>query len=218
MSMDLTPEPLRRVTGLYPSVRRLPSPLPDTEALYTALCTRFTDRISQDYLYALTQGTAAPIRLFALSLLPPLLDAAGLTANNFSLHRNSAGRPTLLRTSTVGSLLSIDFNLTHSAAHAACFLWLGGGLIGVDIEEPIPSERAGRLANRFLSAGERTALPGDNLSSAFTRIWTQREALCKQDGGDQPLRFDSSAPHPGVRLVSFRLPDTGAYLSVCLPD
>lgn len=216
MAMDLTPGLLRCMTGLYPVVRRIPSPLPDTEALYTVLCDRFPDPSSRDYIAALTRSTAAPIRLFSLSLLPPLLDAAGLTSNNLSLHRSESGRPTLRPLSTVNSP-PIDFNLTHSASHAACFLWLGGGFVGVDIEEPIPAERAKRLANRFLSDGERACLQGDDISSAFTRIWTQREALCKQDGGGQPLRFDSSAPHPSVYLASFRLPDTGAYLSVCLP-
>ncbi len=212
---DLTPAPLLRIAGLYPAVRCLPSRIPDADVLYASLCDRFRDDASRDYLAQLTRGATAPVRLFALSLLPPLLEAAGLSATECTLHRDADGRPFLR--SREGAALPADFSLSHSAAHAACFLWVGGGRIGVDVEEPVPEERAGRLAVRFLSEKERALLSGGALSAGFTRIWTRREALCKQDGGGQPLRFDSATPPPGVRLASFCLPDTGASLSVCLP-
>ena len=87
----------------------------------------------------------------------------------------------------------------------------------MDVEEPVPEERARRLAARFLSVQERALLPEGGVSASFTRIWTRREALCKQDGGGQPLRFDSAASPSDVQIASFCLPDTGAFLSVCLP-
>ena len=212
---DLTPAPLRHIDGLFPAVRRMPNPPPNAGVLYAALCADFPDSDSLDYLADLARGVNAPIRLFALSLLPPLLSAAGVTSAGCSLRRDANGRPFLL--SRDGAALNADFSLSHSAAHVACFLWAGGGRVGVDVEEPVPEERARRLAARFLSEQERALLPEGGVSAGFTRIWTRREALCKQDGGGQPLRFDSAAPPPDVQIASFRLPDTGAFLSVCLP-
>ena len=195
---DLTPAPLRHIGGLFPAVRRMPSPPPDAGMLYAALCADFPDSDSLDYLADLARGVNAPIRLFALSLLPPLLSAAGVTSAGCSLRRDANGRPFLL--SRDGAALNADFSLSHSAAHVACFLWAGGGRVGVDVEEPVPEERARRLATRFLSEQERALLPEGGVSAGFTRIWTRREALCKQDGGGQPLRFDSAAPPPTYRL------------------
>ena len=215
-SPDLTPAPLRNIPGLYPSVRRLPFPLPDAQELHAILSTRFPDADSRDYLDRLACGAAAPVRLFALSLLPPLLDAAGMSGDGCCLRRDANGRPFLQRQGS--SAQPADFSLSHSRAHAACFLWVGEGRIGVDVEESVTGERAARLANRFLSAGERALLSDNDISTGFTRIWTRREALCKQDGGGQPLRFDSANFSDRVRLASFRLPDTGAFLTVCLPN
>ena len=92
--------------------------------LYAALCADFPDSDSLDYLADLARGVNAPIRLFALSLLPPLLTAAGVTSAGCSLRRDANGRPFLL--SRDGAALNADFSLSHSAAHVACFLWAGG--------------------------------------------------------------------------------------------
>ena len=143
---DLTPAPLRHIGGLFPAVRRMPNPPPDAGMLYAALCDDFPDSYSLDYLADLARGVNAPIRLFALSLLPPLLSAAGVTSAGCSLRRDANGRPFLL--SRDGAALNADFSLSHSAAHVACFLWAGGGRVGVDVEEPVPEERARRLAAR----------------------------------------------------------------------
>ena len=64
--------------------------------LYAALCADFSDSDSLDYLADLARGVNAPIRLFALSLLPPLLSAAGVTSAGCSLRRDANGRPFLL--------------------------------------------------------------------------------------------------------------------------
>ena len=93
---DLTPAPLRHIGGLFPAVRRMPSPPPDAGMLYAALCADFSDSDSLDYLADLARGVNAPIRLFALSLLPPLLSAAGVTSAGCSLRRDANGRPFLL--------------------------------------------------------------------------------------------------------------------------
>lgn len=111
---DLTPAPLRHIGGLFPAVRRMPNPPPDAGVLYAALCADFPDSDSLDYLADLARGVNAPIRLFALSLLPPLLTAAGVTSAGCSLRRDANGRPFLL--SRDGAALNADFSLSHSAA------------------------------------------------------------------------------------------------------
>ena len=73
---DLTPAPLRHIGGLFPAVRRMPNPPPDAGVLYAALAD-FPDSDSLDYLADLARGVNAPIRLFALSLLPPFADCSG---------------------------------------------------------------------------------------------------------------------------------------------
>lgn len=205
------------IPGLSLAIERLPTWPPET--LYATLCAAFPDDASRDYVQRLTVGANAHARLAALALLPPLLRNAGYAPEDFSLCRDAAGRPFLRPHDP--ALVAPDLNLSHSAARAVCALWCGGGRVGVDVEEPIPADRAARLAARFCSPGERriVAAAGDPaaLSAAFTRIWTRKEALCKQDGGGQPLRFDSELPPPGVRLFSCTLPDTGAALSICVP-
>ncbi len=51
----------------------------------------------------------------------------------------------------------------------------------------------------------------------FTLLWTAREAIAKQDGRGGPWRFDAASPPPACTLLSTRLSDTGASLTLCLP-
>ena len=94
--------------------------------------------------------------------------------------------------------------------------------IGVDIEEPIPPNRALPLIRRFCSKGEKALLesvpPGDELAAdLFTSIWVEREALAKQNGRGMPLRFDTTRIPDGVMIWSGYLPDTETKIAVCGP-
>ncbi len=51
----------------------------------------------------------------------------------------------------------------------------------------------------------------------FLTLWTVREAMAKQDGRGGPLHFDAAAPAEDILLLSTRLADTGASLTLCLP-
>lgn len=208
---------LPELPGLWLTLERLPGESATPGAAQSAaLCAAFPDAASRRYIQELGQGRMAAVRLAALALLPPLLTAAGYHPAGLSLAREANGRPFLRPVDP--DLCAPDISLSHSGAHILCAL-RSGGRVGVDVEEPVPAARAARLAARFFSAGERRLLAEarepEELSEAFTRIWTRKEALCKQDGGGQPLRFDSEKPPSGVRLLSVRLPDTGAALSVC---
>lgn len=221
--MDIAhlPFPFTGIPGLFGAVCRLPTTGAAPDELYRSLCIAFPDAAGQDYLRQLIRGVAtAPSRLTALSLLPPLLRSAGQDPRGYTLARDGHGRPYLRPPDP--DRPAPDFNLSHSARHAVCVLWCGHGRVGVDIEEPIPAPRAERLKGRVCSSRELALLPdhlGPNaLSAEFTRIWTRKEALCKQDGRGQPLLFDSELPSEGLCLFSAVLADTGAILSLCWPQ
>lgn len=218
--MDCLPVPptLRDIPGLSVALCRTDGLLPAVDELYAALSAAFPE--SRDYLQAMMGKPTTQVRLTALALLPPLLRATGFCTEDFTLCRDEQGRPYLSPRNP--ALHAPDLNLSHSAAHAVCALWRGGGRVGVDVEEPIPHDRAVRLSVRFCTVGEKALLnevttDPRSLSAGFTRIWTRKEALAKQAGAGQPLRFDAARVPPDLRLLSVTLPDTGAVLSVCLP-
>lgn len=158
-------------------------------------------------------------RLGALSLLPLLLSAANIPSADLILRRDEHQRP--FCESSEGAA-TFDFNLSHASAHVACALMVGEGKIGVDIEEPIPPNRALPLIRRFCSKGEKALLesvpPGDELAAdLFTSIWVEREALAKQNGRGMPLRFDTTRIPDGVMIWSGYLPDTETKIAVCGP-
>lgn len=167
-------------------------------------------------LHGMSRGLprVALTRLTALSLLPPLLEAAGVEYHRLILSRDEHGRP------CAANAPELDFNLSHSASHAACALLIGGGRVGVDIEEPLAPERAQKLLSRYATDRERSLfdLPDPQPWEGFVRVWTLREALAKQDGRGQPLTFDATAVPQGVRVHIGYLPDTGAALALCTPD
>ncbi len=114
----------------------------------------------------------------------------------------------------------MDFNLSHSDAHAACALLVGDGRIGVDVEELVPPNRALRLIQRYCTEGERqmlSSLTDEEKANAFTRLWTVREAISKQDGRGNPLRFDASLVPDSVRVFGASIPHTGTQISICAP-
>lgn len=158
-------------------------------------------------------------RIGALSLLVDLAVQARANGMNIPpaetwiLRRDEHGRPY-----TSVSDFPFDFNVSHSNAHVACAILTGKGRVGIDVEEPIPEARAARLWARYATEHEQTHLPTkQDFSDAFTRIWTVREAMAKQDGRGMPLRFDATSCPPHLRVICGTLSDTGASLSLCFP-
>ena len=165
---------------------------------------------------ALTRVVVA--RLSALALLPPMLALAGIQPSGIRLTRDENGRP--YGRDVSGDGISFDFNLSHSDAHAVCALLIGNGRVGVDVEEPVSVGRALPLIRRYCTEGERKMLLGrtdEEQAQIFTRIWTMREAISKQDGRGYPLRFDASLVPDAVRVFCAALPHTGTQISVCAP-
>lgn len=159
-------------------------------------------------------------RLGALSLLPSLLEAADLDSGDFILRRDKHGRPYCIASD--GIPVGFDFNLSHSAAHIAGALLIGGGKVGVDVEESISPKRALPLIRRFCTEGELALLDGlphdEELAARFfTSTWVEKEAIAKQEGGGMPLRFDTADLPDGVTLWSGHLPDTETAVALCAP-
>lgn len=159
-------------------------------------------------------------RLGALSLLPSLLEAADLDSGDFILRRDKHGRPYCIASD--GFPVGFDFNLSHSAAHIAGALLIGGGKVGVDVEESISPKRALPLIRRYCTEGELAlldGLPDDEELAArfFTSTWVEKEAIAKQEGGGTPLRFDTADLPDGVTLWSGHLPDTETAVALCAP-
>jgi phosphopantetheinyl transferase len=158
-------------------------------------------------------------RLGALSLLPALLEAAGVDSRALILRRDEHGRPYC--ETQDGTPAGFDFNLSHSALHTAAALLTDGGRVGVDTEELIPTERALSLIRRYGTEGERALLQdmsNTEAAQAFTRIWTVREAVGKQEGVGMPLGFDAAKPPAGVAILPFTLTDTGGCVTLCVPQ
>ena len=185
-------------------------------SLRASLGKRFSHSENGAYLDALMRGTpqVAIARLTALSLLPALLDLSGVNCRDTVLSRDAQGRPF-----AKGSP-GLDFNLSHSDAHAVCALLIGGGTVGVDVEEPLSPDRAARLMQRYAADEEhaRFDIADPQPWEGFARLWTLREALAKQDGRGQPLNFDATAVPPYLCLHGGHLPDTGAALALCVPE
>ena len=150
----------------------------------------------------------ATARAWALASLPPILRQLMLDPASVTLSRDGEGRPYL-----VGR--PVDFNLSHSAAHAAVAAVPSPYRVGVDVEEPIPAARADSLVRRYATEGERAMMADPTVD--FTLIWTVREAIAKYTGEGNPTARDAATPPCGVRIRSGILPDTGARLTVCCP-
>lgn len=177
-----------------------------------------------DALYGSPDHPAIPRvvveRLGALSLLPSLLEAADLDSGDFILRRDKHGRPYCVASD--GFPVGFDFNLSHSAAHIAGALLIGGGKVGVDVEESISPKRALPLIRRYCTEGELALLDGlphdEELAARFfTSTWVEREAIAKQEGGGMPLRFDTANLPDGVTLWSGHLTDTETAVALCAP-
>ena len=194
----------------------------DIPALRKMLELSFPRKENTAYIDALCQGSLPRVtaqRLGALSLLPALLAEAGIPARDLILKRDGHGRPHL--TTEDGSQAGFDFNLTHTDAHVAAALLVGGERVGIDIEEPIPPARALPLIRRYCTEGELSLLenPADDLRAAdfFTATWVKREALAKQEGRGMPLRHDTANLPSEIMLWHGCLSGTNTHIAVCAP-
>ena len=100
----------------------------------------------------------------------------------------------------------LRFNVSHSDG-CALFAVARGREVGVDVERLRPLPRAERIAERFFSLPERTALKGlppEQRVEAFFTCWTRKEAYIKArgDGLGHPLDQFAVSLTPGepVRL------------------
>ena len=216
---------------LFLTIKKVPAPeeIPD---LRRTLEMTFPHKENAAYLNALGSSTLPRVtaqRLGALSLLPSLLDAVGISAEHLILRRDEHGRPycqtadgSLPFCGLTGAPVAFDFNLSHTVGHVAAALLIGEGRVGLDIEEPIPPLRALPLINRYCTEGELAILrdaPDNETVAAnfFTSVWVEREAIAKQNGGGQPLRFDTAKIPEDVWMWNGHLPDTDTAVALCAP-
>lgn len=108
-------------------------------------------------------------------MLAPLL---GLSADALHFEREAKGRPFLRHPQAP------DFNLSDT--HGGTLIALcRQGRVGVDLERCDRLPPAHRLARRYFTGDEASALlalPPAEASAAFLRLWTAKEASCKATG------------------------------------
>lgn len=215
-------------TGLYLSVQPLSTEKPADVTHLLAILNRRLPPYSENtqYLQSIADSSAPSRvkvqRLSALHLLTELLSQVFPDAlDTLRLLRDEHGRP---YAQTGESCPPFDFNLSHTEGTVACALLVGNGRVGVDAETLLPYDRAHKLAKRFYTEQENTHLSTFSTEDAYaeevTRLWTAKEALSKQDGRGEPLRFDGLSIPSGLTLQSFRYlhPDGSAILvSLCAP-
>lgn len=143
--------------------------------------------------------------LCALVLLYKTLEYAGEDSGMLVLDKDENGRPHLEKRA------ELDFSISHTDAYVACALSVGDGRVGVDIEKDDENRRYTALANRMFSDEEiREFEDNGESSSAFTRIWTRKEAYFKYLGDA------SSLPETDKADVSFEEHKIGEfYLTLC---
>ena len=205
---------------IYLAVRPLP-PEDEAEQLQGKLNKRFPAEENSAYIQRLCTGDRGPLpsrvsvpRLGALCLLAEMLDALSIPTRDLRLARDEHSRPFA---NLPEGPAPFDFNVSHSGAHVACAVLMGEGLIGLDVEEPLSRERAIPLIKRYCTEGELAMISADE-GPAFTRLWTIREALAKQDGRGAPLRYDASRIPAGIDVLCYESADSGAYLSLAYPQ
>ncbi len=178
--------------------------LPSTEAALAAL----SFDVGEARRQALARSKTARSSLAGLWLLERMARDAGIDLAGRSLAYEAGGRPYFPD-------LPIDFSITHTEALVACALSLSPSdapllRIGLDAEArgARTPESMARIASRFFSDAERKAFLSSPDESTFLRIWTGKEALCKQDGiGLSGIaRFDTLAPENLRCLTVYHTP------------
>jgi 4'-phosphopantetheinyl transferase len=113
-------------------------------------------------------------------------------AGDFSFCLNAHGKPAL---GPGSGAVDLRFNLSHSHG-LALFAFASRREVGVDLEYVRPFPNQDRVAKRFFSAQEVTALQGlppSAQSEAFFHCWTRKEAYIKARGGGLSIGLSSFA-------------------------
>ena len=76
---------------------------------------------------------------------------------------------------------ALNFNLSHSASHAA-FVFSLKTAVGIDIETPRPLSFESSIVANYFSPAEREYITQAGDQRAFFRCWTRKEALLKALG------------------------------------
>jgi 4'-phosphopantetheinyl transferase len=124
----------------------------------------------------------------------------GIPAGDLSFCLNAHGKPALVPGSGAGDL---RFNLSHSHG-LALFAFAFRREVGVDLEYVHSFPNRDRVADRFFSAQEVTALrelPQSTQTEAFFQCWTRKEAYIKARGGGLSISLASFA----VPLAPYQL-------------
>ena len=111
----------------------------------------------------------------------------GIAPEGLSFRYSDRGKPALATNQ------QLCFNISHSEGLSALAVVLGRE-VGVDIEWIRPDVEAAALAQRFFSANERARLlqlKTEQLTPAFFRCWTRKEAYIKARGDGLSLALDS---------------------------
>ncbi len=130
------------------------------------------DRFSSEILkcsYTFSRGGLRILLAHYLGRLP----------NEIELIRGPKGKPSLRESSR------IRFNTSHSG-QMALYAFTLGCEVGVDVEQIRKLDDAESLASRFFSPGEISELLSLNpkeMTQAFFRCWTRKEAYIKAVGG-----------------------------------
>lgn len=159
------------------------------------------------------RGRAARQSLGAYLLARWLLEENGLSF--LRLDRSPLGQP-LLREAD-GSLSGWGLSLAHTGGACACALHRGR--VGLDLEPPGRCRPA--VARRMFSPAEQAALTGPDPDTAFTRLWTLREALAKYSGqglarmpqAEFLLEGEGRCSREGLRCRSWQ--ESGWWLGCC---
>jgi 4'-phosphopantetheinyl transferase len=131
-------------------------------------------------------------------------------ARSLQFRFNNYGKPLLAEPSPTGS---VQFNVSHSGDWVVLAV-ADGAAVGVDIERHRRLEDAMRLAERFFSTVERTALaalPPIEQLPAFFRCWSRKEAYIKAVGTGIFAGLDNFdvtlAPDEPPRVTRFHTAD-----------
>ena len=134
----------------------------------------------------------------------------GVPAAELLFTENEFGKPALH-----ASLAStgLSFNSSHSGPVAVIAVGKSRR-IGIDVEAVRPIKDAEKIAARFFSSQESTALTAldpDDRNAGFLHCWTRKEAVIKALGGGLSIPLDSFAvslqPHQPAAILAWSIPD-----------
>ena len=137
----------------------------------------------------------------------------GVSAAELVFMENEFGKPAL-HASLANT--GLTFNSSHSGPVAVIAVGKSRR-IGIDVEAVRPIKDAEKIATRFFSAQESTALAAldpDERNAGFLLCWTRKEAVIKALGGGLSIPLDSFAvslqPHQPAAILAWSIPDTVA--------